>query len=145
MSQSYQSFRQRGIDLARSFNKHFLNRIMLKLAETGRGPYTTIYHIGRRSGRHYRTPVFASYNYDTIIIPLPYGENVDWLRNILANGDCEIVGNKSRIKAADPELLSSKVATPLLPRWRGTLFQIFKIENFLRLKVMDRRAIRNSQ
>jgi deazaflavin-dependent oxidoreductase (nitroreductase family) len=145
MKEQILRLRNRIIDLVRVFNKHVLNRFMLKIAETGRGPYTVVHHVGRRSGRAYRTPVFASYNGDMILIPLPYGENVDWLRNILAKGSCELLGNRSRITAATPEVLEAAVAVPLLPRWRGKVFQIFKIEKFLRLKEIKKTGIHNPQ
>ena len=80
------------IDGIRIFNKFIFNRITLTLTKSGNGPFSVIYHIGRRSGRTYRTPVLASYVDETIIIPLSYGENVDWLRNTLAQGGCEILG-----------------------------------------------------
>jgi deazaflavin-dependent oxidoreductase (nitroreductase family) len=145
MNQINQGFRQKVINLVRVFNKHILNRMILALAETGKGPYTVVYHVGRRSGKVYSTPVFAYYNGETIIVPLPYGENVDWLRNVLAKGNCEIVGNRSKMTAANLEILESAAALPLLPRWRGKVFQIFKIEKFLRLKAIEKKGIRNNQ
>ena len=39
-------------------NKRFLNPVMLRVA-TGVGPMAVVRHVGRRSGRTYRTPVFA--------------------------------------------------------------------------------------
>ena len=51
-------------------NKYIFNPITLTLTERGKGPLSVVYHVGRHSGRTYRTPVLASFVDDTIIIPL---------------------------------------------------------------------------
>ena len=69
--------------LVKRVNKHVLNPVMLRFS--GRSGLTaTVHHRGRRSGTAYATPVVAHRSNDEVIIPLPYGPNVDWLRNILA-------------------------------------------------------------
>jgi len=49
-------------------------------------PWAVILHRGRRSGRHYRTPLLAFKRDRTLIIALLYGEESDWLRNLRAGG-----------------------------------------------------------
>jgi hypothetical protein len=85
---------QKFLNRIRYFNKHIFNKITLAIADSGWGPFSVLHHVGRSSGRAYRTPVLASYVGETIIIPLSYGENVDWLRNILAQDGCVIVRKK---------------------------------------------------
>jgi deazaflavin-dependent oxidoreductase (nitroreductase family) len=111
----------------------------LTLAESEKGPFSVVYHIGRHSGRSYRTPVLASYIDETIIIPLSYGENVDWLRNILAKGGCEIILKKKRMGATNPEVIGTATAVAILPEKRRKLFERFKIEKFLRLQVIEKK------
>ncbi|NIS80855.1 MAG: nitroreductase [Anaerolineales bacterium] len=125
----------KAIDRIRIFNKYIFNRITLTFAE--RGPFSVVYHIGWRSGRTYRTPVLASFVGETIIIPLSYGENVDWLRNILARGGCEIVRKNKRIAATKPEVLDSTAAFAILPENRRKLLERFKVEKFLRLQAIE--------
>jgi deazaflavin-dependent oxidoreductase (nitroreductase family) len=134
-----QNIRNKVIDGIRIFNKHIFNRITLTLAESGKGPFSVVYHIGRHSGRTYRTPVLASYVDETIIIPLSYGENVDWLRNILAQGGCEIIRKKKRMGATNPEVIGSATAFAILPEKRRKLFECFKMEKFLRLQVIEKK------
>lgn len=141
MKQQPQSLRQKFINRVRVFNKYILNRVMLGVSKNGKGPYTVLRHIGRRSGQSYRTPVFASYAGETVIIPLPYGEQVDWLRNILAQGGCELTGNKSMMTAINPGLLGRAAGLALLPKTRSKIFRLFKIEKFLRLQIVKRRNI----
>jgi len=95
--------------------------------------------MGRKSGRTYRTPVLASYVGETIIIPLSYGENVDWLRNILAQGGCEIVRKNKRVAAANPVVIDSEISFAVLPEKRRKLFERFKMDRFLRMHVIENR------
>lgn len=135
MTKSPRTRHERFLDGIRVFNKHILNHFTLALAGSGRGPFSIVHHIGRRSGRHYRTPVLASYTNGTVIIPLSYGEKVDWLRNVLARGGCEIVRRKQRLQATDPQVIEAAAALALLPENRRRLFERFELEKFLRMLV----------
>jgi deazaflavin-dependent oxidoreductase (nitroreductase family) len=127
---------QKFLDAVRAFNKYIFNHITLMFAESRIGPFSVITHQGRHSGRKYRTPVLATYVGNIVIIPLSYGENVDWLRNILANGGCEIVRRNIRMRATDPLVLGAQMAFSLLPESRGKLFSRFKVEKFVRLQII---------
>lgn len=67
------------------FNKLINNRIQGTYAWL-LPPWTVILHRGRRSGRHYRTPVLAFRHDQTLIVALLYGDESDWLRNLGAGG-----------------------------------------------------------
>src|SRR5215472_957448 len=63
-----------------------LNPLIKKLA--GRRHFTMaaqIHHVGRRSGREYITPASASLAGDLIVIPLTFGNQSDWSRNVRAD------------------------------------------------------------
>jgi deazaflavin-dependent oxidoreductase (nitroreductase family) len=138
MSDRRQNLHKKFLDGIRVFNKYIFNRFTLMLARSGKGPFSIVHHIGRRSGQEYRTPVLASYVDKIIIIPLSYGENVDWLRNVLAQGGCDIVRKNERIVATNPEVVDSVVILADLPEERRELFQRFKMEKFLRLQVVSK-------
>ena len=135
MKHQPQNLHNKFINGIRRFNKYIFNRITLTFAESEIGPFSVIYHTGRRSGRIYRTPVLATFIDKAIIIPLSYGENVDWLRNVLAQGGCEIIRKNQRMLAKNPEVIDAAVAFALLPENRRKLFERFKLEKFLRLQV----------
>jgi deazaflavin-dependent oxidoreductase (nitroreductase family) len=67
------------------FNKLVNNRIQGTYAWLV-PPWAIIVHRGRRSGRRYRTPVLAFARDRTLIVALLYGEESDWVRNLLAGG-----------------------------------------------------------
>ena len=54
----------------------------------GRGRYAILEHRGRRSGRTYRTPVQARPVRAGFVIPLTWGEQADWFRNVRTAGVC---------------------------------------------------------
>jgi len=47
-------------------------------------------HVGRKSGRIYRTPVNVFRATDAFIIALTYSSQSEWVKNVLAAGGCEL-------------------------------------------------------
>lgn len=68
-----------------------LNRVTTRIARAGWGKFALIRHVGRRSGRTYETPVLLARVPDGFVAELTYGEDVNWYRNIVAAGGCEVV------------------------------------------------------
>ena len=135
MKQPVKDRHQKFLDGIRIFNKYIFNRITLKIAGTGKSPFSILRHIGRKSGRIYQTPVLASYVGETVIIPLSYGKNVDWLRNVLAQGGCEVHWQSKWMGAINPMIIDSETAFSILPENRHKLFQRFRMEKFLHMQV----------
>ena len=71
------------------FNKHFTNRLSLRVAGYLPG-FAIVSHVGRKSGRPYRTPVNAFRTDGGYIIALTYGAQSDWVKNVLVAGSCEL-------------------------------------------------------
>ena len=68
-----------------------LNPLILSFAGSRRLPmFAVIHHRGRRSGRAYTTPLGARPTADGFVIPLTFGEQADWFRNVQAAGECVI-------------------------------------------------------
>lgn len=49
-------------------------------------PWAVVCHRGRRSGRLYRTPVNAYRRGQTLAMVMLYGEESDWVKNVIAGG-----------------------------------------------------------
>lgn len=81
-----------------------LNRWTARAARAGRGPFSLVRHVGRRSGRVYETPIIVASVPDGFVAELTYGEDVDWYRNIVAAGGSELVvgGVPHRVVAIEP-------------------------------------------
>ena len=84
--------------------KNTLNRVTIRIAHTGRGPFSIIRHVGRTSGRTYETPVILARVAEGFIAELTYGDKVDWYRNVVAAGGCLVVhhGAEYRVNRVEP-------------------------------------------
>jgi len=71
--------------------KNTLNRWTTRLARSGRGPFSLVRHVGRKSGKTYETPIIVARAEGGFIAELTYGERVDWYRNVVAAGGCELL------------------------------------------------------
>ena len=76
------------------FNKAINNPIQRQYAWL-LPPWAIVSHRGRRSGRQYRTPVVAFKRGKTLSIGILYGENSDWVRNVLAGGGEVVRGGRT--------------------------------------------------
>jgi deazaflavin-dependent oxidoreductase (nitroreductase family) len=85
------------------FNRRFTNKLTLRVAGYLPG-FAIVNHLGRRSGRAYRTPVNAFRTDDGYIIALTYGAQSDWVKNVLAEGSCELQTRGRRVRLTNPRI-----------------------------------------
>lgn len=86
------------------FNRVVTNR--LGNVFSGRAPgFARIIHRGRRSGREYRTPVNVFRHDDGYLVALTYGPGSDWVRNVLAAGECTLETRGRTEKCANPHVV----------------------------------------
>ncbi|WP_052226882.1 PNPOx family protein [Microbacterium mangrovi] len=71
--------------------KNTLNRATVRAARSGRGPFTLVRHIGRTSGKVYETPIMVARRPGGFVAELTYGPDVNWYRNIVAAGQCDLL------------------------------------------------------
>ena len=67
------------------FNKHITNRFFILFAGWI-PPLAMLEHLGRTSGRQYKTPILAFPTSNGYVFALTYGRNVDWVKNLQASG-----------------------------------------------------------
>jgi deazaflavin-dependent oxidoreductase (nitroreductase family) len=121
------------LDRIRRFNRRTLNPLMLRFA--GRSHWYAGYleHVGRRSGRTYRTPVVALPVLDGFVVPLPYGTQVDWLRNLLAAGTGGLKVKGVRYAVRQPRVLVTDMVLGELPVMWRMVSRLYGFEHFLRV------------
>jgi deazaflavin-dependent oxidoreductase (nitroreductase family) len=122
------------LDYVREFNKRVTNPLMMRMAGRKYWYASVIEHTGRRSGKNYATPVAPEAVSDGFLIPLPYGIEVDWLRNVLATGHATIRSHGQTYRVVRPEIISANAAAPQLRPERRYLYALFGIENYLQVK-----------
>ncbi|GAA4288717.1 nitroreductase/quinone reductase family protein [Georgenia daeguensis] len=121
-------------DAVAQFNKRVLNPVMLRLAGRRHWYASVLRHTGRRSGREYATPVVAVPLDGGFVIPLPYGEKVDWLRNLLAGGHAVLRSKGTTYDVSAPQVLDAAVVLPTLePRYQR-VWRRYDIEKFVRVR-----------
>ena len=67
-------------------------------------------HVGRKSGKPYRTPLNVFPTDDGMAILLTYGPDRDWLKNITAAGDDQLKRMRQDRWVADPRMMSKAEA-----------------------------------
>ena len=84
--------------------KNTLNRLTLRAARSGRGPFSLVRHVGRKTGVVYETPLILAATPDAFVAELTYGPTVSWYRNIVAAGHCIVVykGTEYSVDRIDP-------------------------------------------
>ena len=122
------------LDRVRVFNKHVLNPVMMLVAGQKYWYAGVIEHTGRHSGKTYTTPVVIDRVSDGFIIPLPYGTEVDWLRNVLAAGNATLRVHGETCQAVEPQVVDAATASVQLSPRRRREFGRFGIKNYLMLK-----------
>jgi deazaflavin-dependent oxidoreductase (nitroreductase family) len=73
-------------------------------------PWAVVVHRGRRTGRTYRTPVFAARHGTRLALAVLYGVDSDWVRNVLAAGEAQVVRLGGTLRVTDPQLVATKAS-----------------------------------
>lgn len=72
-----------------------LNPYTLAWAKSGRGPFSFVRHVGRKSGRTFETPLVVAQVPEGFVVELTYGAEVNWYRNVMASGG--EIGHRGRL------------------------------------------------
>src|ERR1700726_4986115 len=72
-----------------AFNLAVTNRITSRFADRLPG-FGILTHVGRKSGRLYRTPVNVFRAPEGFLIALTYGRESEWVKNVIAAGACQL-------------------------------------------------------
>ncbi len=91
-------------------------------------------HVGRRSGRVYRTPLTVFPTETGVAILLTYGPDRDWLKNIAAAGGGRMRRYGRTFEVRDPQVMPRRQAAPLIDRRWRPLFGVLPFEQAVLLK-----------
>jgi len=116
-----------------------LNPLVGKLAGHRHVPMAQLNHIGRRTGRSYLTSVGARVGGGVVLIPLTFGNQSDWARNVYAAGQCSVHVNGYTFRAERPRFLAADDAAPLVHALfnpvERLVFKVLGIKQFMRLEL----------
>ena len=110
------------------FNRHVTNpiqRIWAGFAPT----FGILEHVGRKSGKTYRTPLTVFSTGDGVAIMLTYGPDRDWLKNITAAGGGRMKRYGRTFAVTDPQVVSKAEAAQQVTGVAGRLFGMLPFDN----------------
>jgi deazaflavin-dependent oxidoreductase (nitroreductase family) len=82
----------------------FTNRITSLFAGWLPG-FGILTHVGRKSGKVYRTPVNVFRTPSGFIIALTYSSQSEWVKNVLAAGGCELKTRGKKYQLSAPKVV----------------------------------------
>ncbi len=118
---------------AAHFNKVVTNRLFRPLAGNI-PPFVLVEHRGRRTGRLFRTVVWAFPHQADLAFVLTYGPGADWVRNILAAQRCRVMYAGRWRSFNFAEVLHGDAGLRLVPPGLRTLLRLAGVHNVLHLR-----------
>jgi deazaflavin-dependent oxidoreductase (nitroreductase family) len=115
------------------FNRHFTNPLQRMWA--GWAPTMGILeHVGRKSGKPYRTPLTVFSTDDGVAILLTYGPDRDWLKNIVSSNGGRMRRHGKTFAVTEPQVMSKAKAAESVKGWMRPMFALLPFEQAVLLK-----------
>lgn len=115
-----------------------INKRVFNPWELERGVRPALTHVGRTSGRTYRTPLDAHPVDGGYVFVLVYGSGADWVRNVLAAGRARLLVDGEEIDLTNPRLIDEAEASRTLPDTVRRPPGFLRITEYLRMDVAGR-------
>lgn len=120
-----------------TFNRRFTNpaarSIVPWLPNLG-----TLEHVGRKSGKTYRTPLLIFKTEDGFVVLIGYGPESDWVKNVFAGGPTVLRKKGKVVALGEPRLAAKADAAQLISPASWLLYRLFPYnEAALVLKKID--------
>ena len=116
----------------RPFTTRVVNPITRRFA--GRLPgFGIVIYRGRKSGTMYRTPMNVFRVGDEYVFALTYGSDVQWVKNVVAAGGCELMVMGRTLRLTDPRVVvdPARRLMPIPVRW---FLGLLRVNEFMRMR-----------
>src|SRR5262249_9936957 len=114
------------------FNSHVTNHVSRPLAGQAPG-FAVVTHVGRRSGRAYRTPVNMFRDGERYVFALTYGADSQWVKNVMAAGSCEVRTQGRTVRLCEPRIFTEPDRR-LVPAPVRLALRILDVSDFLSMR-----------
>ena len=96
--------------------------------------FGTLIYRGRKSGKVYHTPMNVFRRGDHYVFALTYGADVQWVKNVIAAGGCEMRTRGRTVRLVEPELFvdPTRAPMPILVRF---VLGLMRVTEFLRMRI----------
>lgn len=122
------------------FNRVATNKVMRHLV--GLGPFAELEHVGRGSGRPYRTVLMAFRRGERVTVALTYGSDVDWLKNLRAAGGGRVRLGRELLTLGAPRTLTTTDGLARMPWLPRRILPLVGCDEFVELPVLGARSRR---
>ncbi|MFF7245956.1 nitroreductase family deazaflavin-dependent oxidoreductase [Embleya sp. NPDC008237] len=113
-----------------------VNKRMFNPRAIAGGKWPVLTHVGRTSGRTYRTPLDAHpVDGGYLFVPV-YGSGSDWVRNVLAADGARLRAGGKEMRLAAPRLVGAAEAFQALPDEVARPPKLLRITEFLRMDLV---------
>jgi len=123
-----------------AFNLAVTNRITSRFAARLLG-FGILTHVGRKSGKVYRTPINVFRAPEGFLFALSYGRESEWVKNVLAAGGCEIETRGVQYQLSAPTIVHDPSRRPF-PLAVRIVLRLIGTNDFMQLS--NSRSIRRS-
>ncbi len=91
-------------------------------------------YSGRASGRVYHLPVNVFRRGDQYVFALTYGSDSQWVKNVMAAGECQIRIRGRDVRLVEPEPVVDPAATLVPQPVRFFLSRLVRVTEFVRMR-----------
>ena len=124
--------------IAARISTHVAAPLMLHVS--GRLPgFATLHHVGRLSGKPYRSPINVFFRGRQVVFALVYGADAQWVSNVQAAGRCTIETQGRTIELGDPQIVVDP-SRQLVPWLIRVGLRFARVEGFLTMEIRDGQA-----
>jgi deazaflavin-dependent oxidoreductase (nitroreductase family) len=121
------------LQFLRPFTTKVFNRVSRLFAGWLPG-FGLLLYRGRKSGREYRTPMNVFRRGEEYVFALTYGPDVQWVKNIMAAGECQLVSRGRTLRLVGPRLFHDP-GRSLMPPGVRQLLGVMRVTEFLRMRI----------
>ncbi len=113
-------------------NKRIFNKLELK-----RGARPVLSHVGRSSGKAYRTPLDAHRVDGGFIFIVMYGSDSDWVKNVQAAGTASLQVGGEQFDLVKPRLVGKDAAWEQMPATAKPPPNFLKVTEYLQMDITE--------
>jgi deazaflavin-dependent oxidoreductase (nitroreductase family) len=94
-------------------------------------------HRGRKTGKLYRITILAFRKEQVITLALTYGPDVDWLKNVRADGGCTLRLRRKRLRLGPVRDISSSLGMSRMPAIVQMILPLSGTREFVELPILS--------
>lgn len=92
-----------------------INKRVMNPRALENGKWPVLRHVGRSSGRTYRTPIGAQRGDEHFAFLVVYGPESDWVQNVIEAGEATLEVDGEDVALTNPRLVATEDAFSRLP------------------------------